>query len=90
MKVSIIVTNYNGKDLLAKNLPAVVAAGKEPGNKIAEIIVVDDGSNDGSVRFLKRSFSEVKVVQHRKNRGFSATVNTGVRTASGEDRKSVV
>lgn len=84
MNVSIIIPNYNGERLLEKNMPEVLVAKKQKQNKIVEIIVVDNGSSDNSVKILKERFPEVKIVRHKKNRGFSAAVNTGARTAKGE------
>ncbi len=82
-KVSIVIPNYNGEELLEKNLPFVIRASRNENNKIIEIIIVDDGSKDDSVEFLKTNFPEVKVIKHKKNRGFSSTVNTGVRMSKG-------
>jgi len=82
-KVSIIIPNYNGADLLAKNLPYVLAAEKYAQNSICEIIIVDDASEDASVEMLKNDFSTVRVIQHKINRGFSSAVNTGARSAKG-------
>ena len=48
-----------------------------------EIIVVDNGSNDDSVEFLKISFPSVKVVTLDKNYGFAKANNIGIRLASG-------
>ncbi len=81
--VSVVITNFNGREILSQNLPSVIEAKKEPLNRIIEIIVVDDASRDDSVSFLRKSFPEVKVIAHRKNRGFSATANTGIRAAKG-------
>lgn len=80
--VSLIIPNFNGKELLLLNLPKVIKAKNNPVNKIKEIIMVDDGSTDGSGNFVKTKFPEIKTIIHKKNRGFSAAVNTGVRTAS--------
>lgn len=85
MRVSIIIPNYNGKGLLEKNLPSILTAKKNRKNYIEEIIIVDDGSSDESVQFLKRKYKkQIRLVVHKKNRGFSATVNTGARTARCE------
>ena len=82
MQISIIIPNWNGKRLLEKNLPAVVNAKGNSKNNIAEIIVVDDKSTDDSIPFLESNYgSEVKIIRHRENRGFSSAVNTGVRSA---------
>lgn len=83
--VSIVIPNWNGYGLLEKNLPIVLAAKEFKSNNIIEIIVVDDGSTDNSVKFLKEKFpSDVKIIKHTLNRGFSAAVNTGVRLSKGE------
>ncbi len=84
MKASIIIPNFNGEALLAKNLPYVIKALDNKENNISEIIVVDDGSWDGSIKLLKENFPQVKVIKHKINRGFSAAVNTGVRGSSGD------
>ena len=81
---SVIIPNFNGRDLLAKNFPSVVAALKNPENLISEVIIVDDGSDDESVSFIKENYSEIKLIKHTKNRGFSAAINTGARTAKGK------
>ncbi len=83
MKVSIIIPNYNGENLLKNNLPFVLKAKDFKGNQILEVIVVDDGSKDGSVEIVKKDFPGVKIIKHKINRGFSAAVNTGVRAAKG-------
>lgn len=83
MKVSVVIPNFNGKEFLKKNLPAVIKACQK-WNKIGwEIIVADDASIDDSAVFLKNNYSEVKVVRHQKNQRFAAVCNTGVRKAKG-------
>ncbi len=84
MEVSIVIPNFNGEELLRENLPYVLAAMGKASNQIREIIVVDDGSTDASVKILKEQFPSVKVIKHKVNRGFSAAVNTGVRMSKGE------
>lgn len=83
-KISIVIPNYNGEELLRKNLPSVLKAFGNKENNISEVIVVDDGSRDKSVEILKRDFPEVRLIKHTKNRGFSSTVNTGVRASKGD------
>ena len=82
--VSVIVPNFNGEGLLEKNLPFLIDAMKNPENNIIETVVVDDGSRDGSVKLITSTFPQVKLIKHRTNRGFSASVNTGVRAAKGD------
>ncbi len=77
-KVSVVIPNWNGQGLLAKNLPAVLAACP------AELIVVDDGSPDNSNDFLAQDYPQIKVIKHQRNLGFAAACNSGVRAAKGE------
>jgi GT2 family glycosyltransferase len=84
MKVSIVIPWYNTEFLAGKNLPVILAAAKNPKNKILEIIVVDDGSSDTSAETIKGRFPEIKLIRHRINRGFPASVNTGVRASKGD------
>lgn len=84
MKSSIIIPNFNGEKLLEKNLPQVIEAWRNKDNGIGEVIVIDDGSWDGSVKLIKEKFPQVKLIKHTKNRGFSAAVNTGARAARGD------
>jgi len=84
MKASIIIPNYNTSWLLKKNIPSAIKAMNHGENLIKEIVVVDDGSPDDSVAVLRKHFPEVKVIKHKVNRGFSHSVNTGVRSSSGE------
>jgi GT2 family glycosyltransferase/glycosyltransferase involved in cell wall biosynthesis len=74
---SIIIPNWNGKDLLDKYLPSVVA-GCGPSD---EIIVVDNASTDGSAEYLRKNFPQVRVLEMDRNRGFGGGCNAGVREA---------
>jgi len=82
-RVSIVIPNYNGVDLIRENLASVVKAVRNRKNRICEVIVVDDASTDGSVSLLEDKYSQVKIIKHRINRGFSSSVNTGARSARG-------
>jgi len=82
--VSVIIPNFNGEALLKKNIPIFLRAKNFAGNKIEEIIIVDDGSSDNSAKFIKSNYPEIKLIRHTKNRGFSASVNTGARMAKGD------
>lgn len=85
MDISIIVPNYNGQELLKKNLPKIFdALGVYGGKK--EVIVVDDASSDDSLIILnkiEKTYPYLKVVVTGKNMGFSSAVNKGVEQASG-------
>lgn len=78
MKVSIIIPNFNGKNLLTQNLPSVFSAGAD------EVIVVDDGSNDDSLIVLQDYADRAIIVKNYKNIGYAKSVNRGIQKASGE------
>src|SRR5260221_5684159 len=85
MDISIVITNFNGKEILAENLPFVITAAKNKKNNIREIIIADDASTDDSVKFLRKTFgSEVRIVVQKINKGFASTTNLGVRNAKSE------
>lgn len=79
MNLSVIIPNYNGEELLKKNLPKVLEVVED-----AEVIVVDDASVDGSLKVLDGFRSKIKVIKNERNLGFSSTVNRGVKEANGE------
>ncbi len=78
MKVSIVIPNYNGQKLLAKNLPKVMGAAEG-----AEIIMVDDGSSDQSANFVQKYFPQIRIVKLDRNQRFAKACNVGVKEATG-------
>lgn len=79
---SIVIPNWNGRDLLEKYLPSVLdATGGNPRN---EVIVVDNGSSDGSAEFLRNRFPSVKVLALPENLGFGGGSNRGFEAASND------
>jgi len=78
ISVSVVLPNFNGKELLAENLPSIFAALKKSGVGY-EVIVADDCSTDNSISFLEKNYSDVKIVRQDKNRGFSSTCNMGIK-----------
>jgi GT2 family glycosyltransferase len=84
LTVSVVMPNLNGEKLLEKNLPKLIAAENYIPNNIIELIVVDDGSWDDSVNFLRKNFPQVRLFKHKTNRGFSAAVDTGARASKGD------
>jgi GT2 family glycosyltransferase len=77
--VSIVIPNWNGRDLLANYLPSVVEAARPFSG--SEIIVVDNGSDDGSPEFVRETFPEVSVLALAQNLGFGGGSNEGFRAA---------
>lgn len=66
--VSIVILNWNGKRFLQKFMPALVHNSNIPG---AEIVIVDNGSADDSVKFLKDEWPEIRVIRLQENYGFT-------------------
>ena len=79
---SVVIPNWNGRDLLEEYLPSVVEA--LAGNAENEIVVVDNGSTDGSVDLLRAHFPGVKVVALAENLGFGGGSNEGFRAAKND------
>ncbi len=79
---SIVIPNWNGKELLAKYLPSVLEATR--GNPANEVIVVDNGSTDGSAEFVRETFPTVRVLALPENRGFGGGSNAGVAEARND------
>lgn len=76
--ISIVVTNYNGRELLERCLPSIQNAVRSyPGP--TEVIVVDDRSTDDSVAFIRENFPEFQVLQPDRNLGFQRASNFAFR-----------
>ncbi len=85
MKISVVIPVWNGREHLEKNLPNLIKAKKNKSNKIDEIILVDDGSSDDSATFIKKNYKDdVILITNNQNKGFSYTVNEGVRKSKGD------
>jgi len=79
-KVSVIVLNLNGRQLLERFLPSV--RGLEYDN--CETIIMDDASTDESVKFVRKNYPEFRVVENGENQGTAEGSNVGVRNANGD------
>lgn len=80
MKVSVIIPTYNRQTQVLRAIDYVLAQTAP----VDEIIVVDDGSTDGTAEAIRtRHGSRVRVLQ-QKNQGVSAARNHGIREARGE------
>lgn len=76
--VSVIIPNWNGAAMLRRTLVCLARQSEAP----AEIIVVDNGSVDDSAAVIREA--EARLISLPENRGFSAAVNEGIRSARGE------
>lgn len=79
MTVSIVIPTYNGKRLLEKNLPAVLAATGQ-----SEVIVVDDASEDGTYEWIKKNYPQIKTIRNENNLRFGESCNRGVKKVRGK------
>lgn len=93
MNLSIIIPNYNGAEILKKNLPKVLEAVRDYKKGKIEIIIPDDPSTDNSKEVIKTFIENIqekhivgKTISNTNKReaGFSKNVNRGVSLASGE------
>lgn len=79
--VSIVILNWNGRTLLAECLPSITEATRRyPGP--TQVLVVDNGSSDDSVAFVRSTFPSVGVLALEDNLGFSEGCNRGVAAAA--------
>jgi GT2 family glycosyltransferase len=78
--LSIIIPHYNAKAFLGPCLEAL----ERQSYSCLEVILVDNGSSDGSVELTRHSYPKVKIVELGQNLGLTGAINRGVAQASGE------
>ncbi len=78
MRIDIVIPNWNGKDLLRACLESL----KQQVFTDFTVIIVDNGSRDGSLEMLENNYPEVQVISWAENRGFSVAVNAGIRAST--------
>jgi glycosyltransferase involved in cell wall biosynthesis len=82
MKVSVLIPAYNEAGTIARCLEAVY--GRNPGRDL-EVIIVDDGSTDGTAKAAEAAaHSGIKVLRHEKNSGKGTAIRTALAAATGE------
>jgi len=79
MYVSVIIPTYNRKHTLKRAIQSVYMQSLLP----YEVIVVDDGSNDGTKEWVKQKYPNVKYI-YQKNSGVSSARNKGIKIARGD------
>jgi GT2 family glycosyltransferase len=82
MDLSVIIVSYNTRQLLDECLRSVFAAETPPGG--VEVIVVDNGSVDGSALMVSQHYPQANLIASLENRGFSAANNLGSSIAQGD------
>ena len=85
MKIFVLILNYNGKDIVLKCLNSLRRI-RTP----FQIVVLDNGSTDGSVSSIKRHFSNVTIIENKRNLGFAAGMNLGIKYALQREASHVL
>ena len=75
-KVSVVIPNWNGEKTLSGCLDSLARQTLKAG-----IIVVENGSIDNSLSLLKTNYPDVIVIENKRNFGFAAGVNIGIKKA---------
>jgi GT2 family glycosyltransferase len=78
--LSIIIVNWNTRDLLSRCLKTVCS---NLGKLDAEILVIDNASSDGSIEMVKQEFPQVRLIQNEENVGFARANNAGINESRG-------
>jgi len=81
MKISVVIPVYNEKNTIQEILRRVLVM-----NIATEIVVVDDGSKDGTCKILEEynNHEIIKIILHEHNQGKGAAVRTGIQASCGE------
>lgn len=80
-KTSVVIPNYNGKEYIEDCLRALGRQTRRPDL----VIVIDNGSTDGSADIVEEEFPEVRLIRLSENTGFCGAVNLGIRESEGMD-----
>lgn len=78
-RTTVVIPNYNGIKYIENCLQSL-----EQGTVIPDIIVVDNGSSDGSLLLVKEKFPNVKIIEFAENTGFCKAVNAGIKASYTE------
>jgi len=77
--ITLVITNWNGKNLLRECLPSILKAVAFDSKRLYEIMVVDDCSTDDSLKILEEEFPNVNRVKTPVNMGFQKANNYGIK-----------
>lgn len=79
--VSVIIPTYNRIEPLTKSLSSLFSMNRR---HCMEVIVIDNGSIDGTSKMLALQFPRVKTIKNRQNIGFAPALNQGIRKSRGQ------
>ena len=80
-QVAVVILNYNGKKFLEEFLPNVIA---NTNAEMADIVVADNASTDGSVEFMRERFPNIRLIVNGFNGGFATGYNLALRQIEAE------
>ena len=78
--VTVVIPNYNGKKYLDDCLKSL----KKQSYQEFKVIIVDDGSTDGSQDHIKKKYPQVELIELSENTGFANAANVGIKAADSE------
>ena len=81
-EVSIIIVNYNGLNYLHDCFSSLMEI--DYPKELLEYIMVDNGSTDGSVKYMERRFPDVQILRNTSNRGYAGANNQAAKAANGK------
>lgn len=79
-RVSIVILNWNCLKYLKHCIDSVM----QQTYKNIELMIIDNGSTDSSVGFIKKEFPEIRIIENHKNLGFAKAHNQGIRVTNSE------
>jgi len=79
-KITAIIVNWNDKDVIGECIQSLLNQDRSE----IDIIVSDNGSNDGSIDFICERFPSVQIIRNEENLGFGSAVNRGLSAAKGD------
>ncbi len=79
MVVAIVILNYNGKEYLARFLPSIISYSGDH-----QIIIADNGSDDGSAEFIESGFPQVTLIRIPENRGYAGGYNAALKQINAD------
>ncbi len=81
--VSVVIPTFNGRELIEKNLPVLLSELERSGIP-SEVIVIDDGSSDGTAEFVSGQGERARLIRFEENRGFRPAIEAGMGDARGD------
>jgi len=79
--ISVITVNFNGRKFLNKLFSSILNLNYSP--EKLQVIMVDNNSMDGSVRFVKKKFPQVEIISLKENKGYAGGNNEGFKHSKG-------